>query len=345
MKKQLIAAAVATSVSAIALADISITGNANYEYFSKENTSGVKSNDADTEVNLKVVGKNGDTSVVANFEVTSSTDNASTDSGDDTGFDVEDVYITTKIGDFNIKAGDFASGTTALGGEIDNGGRAINKIDINTTIGGVKVGYAVASSKDTSGDDSDYTSLNTDGAAVYASTEIAGVTVAVKEQTDTYTLMGAKGSMSGVNFRIEQWDADAANSDVLFYEVGTKVGDLNVSYAAIDADAGSLVTEDDSSIFAREMASSGVANANVDGVNQITVSTVMDGTTLTAKLGELTGIAGKQDASFSQLGAKRKLASGATINVTYDDYETAGIASGSAMTDTQVLEVDLSIAF
>jgi len=33
MKKQIIAAAIATSVSAVALADISITGNAKYEYF------------------------------------------------------------------------------------------------------------------------------------------------------------------------------------------------------------------------------------------------------------------------------------------------------------------------
>jgi hypothetical protein len=344
MKKQLIAAAVATSISAIAFADVSITGNANYEYFSKD-AAGIKTNDADTEVNLSIKGKSGDTSVVANLELTSSTDNASTNTGDDTGLDVEDLYMTTKIGDFNIKAGDFASSTTALGGEIDNGGRAINKLDINTTVGGIKVGYAVSSGKDTASATSDYTVYNTDGAAVYASTDVQGITLAVKEQTDSYTLMGAKGSVANVDFRIENWDSDTATSDVLFYEVGTKLGALNVSYAAIDADAAGLVTEDDSSIFAREMASSGTGLSNVDGVNQVTVSTVMDGTTLTAKLGELTGTAGYQDAAFSQLGAKRKLASGATINVTYDDYEATGKLASATMTDTQVLEVDLSIAF
>jgi hypothetical protein len=339
MKKQLIAAAVATSISAIAFADVSITGNANYEYFAKD-TNGFKTNDADTEVNLSVKGKSGDTGVVVNFEIDSSGDNTS--AGE---IDVEDVYMTTKIGDFNIKAGDFASGTTALGGEIDNGGRAINKLDINTTVGGVKVGYAVSSGKDTASATSDYSVYNTDGSAVYASTEVQGITLAVKEQTDSYTLMGAKGSVSGLDFRIENWDSDTATSDVLFYEVGTKLGAMNVSYAAIDADAAGLVTEDDSSIFAREMASSGTGLDYVDGVNQITVSTVMDGTTLTAKLGELTGTAGYQDAAFSQLGAKRKLASGATINVTYDDYEATGKATSATMTDTQVLEVDLSIAF
>jgi hypothetical protein len=340
--KKLIAAAVATSVSAIAFADIAITGNANYEYFSTETTAGIKKNDADTEVNLKIAGKSGDTGVVVNLEIDSSDDNA----GTGTGMDVEDVYITSKIGDFNIKAGDFASPTTALAGEIDNGGRAINKVDINTTVGGVKVGYAVASGKDTTGTDADYSVYGTDSAAIYASTDINGITLAVKEQSDTYTMMGAKGSVAGIDFRIEQMDNDSsATGDVLFYEVGTKVGALNVSYAAIDADKAGAVTEDDSSIFAREMATSGAGIAGVDGVNQLTVSTVMDGTTLTAKIGELTGTATYQDASFSQIGAKRKLASGATINVTYDDYESPSKATGAVMTDTQTLEIDLSIAF
>ena len=340
MKKQIIAAAVAASVSAFALADISITGNANYEYFSKD-TNGIKTNDADTEVNLKVVGKTGDTSVVANFEIDGSSDNTSV-----TAFQVEDVYLTTKVGDFNVKAGDFASGTTALGGEIDNGGRAINKVDINTTVGGVKVGYAVSSAKDSGKNNSDYSVYGTDSAAVYASTDINGITVAVKENTDTYTLVGAKGSVAGIDFRVESWDNDSsATGDVLFYELGGKLGSMNVSYAAIDADKAGIVTEDDSSIFAQEMASSGTGKSNVDGVNQITVSTVMDGTTLTAKLGELTGTAGYQDAAFSQLGAKRTLASGATVNVTYDDYEATGKTTAEAMTDTQVLEIDLSIAF
>jgi len=40
--KKLIAAAVATSVTAIAFADVSITGNAQYEYMAKEDTTGKK---------------------------------------------------------------------------------------------------------------------------------------------------------------------------------------------------------------------------------------------------------------------------------------------------------------
>jgi len=340
MKKQIIAAAVAASVSAFALADISITGNANYEYFSKD-TNGIKTNDADTEVNLKVVGKTGDTSVVANFEIDGSSDNTSV-----TAFQVEDVYMTTKVGDFNVKAGDFASGTTALGGEIDNGGRAINKVDINTTVGGVKVGYAVSSAKDSGKNNSDYSVYGTDSAAVYASTDINGITVAVKENTDTYTLVGAKGSAAGINYRIENWDSDTANSDVLFYEVGTKLGDINVSYAAIDADTTGLVTEGDSSIFAQEMAvdSTSAGKTGVDGVSQVTLSTSVDGTALKLRVGELRGASTYKDASFSRIEASRTLASGAKLTVSYDDYEDTGVTTG-AMSDTQLLEVDLSVNF
>ena len=256
--KKLIAAAVATSVSAIAFADVSITGNANYEYFHKED-SGINTNYGDTEINLSVKGKSGDTSVVANFEVTDHGQTATA-----TALDIEDTYITTKVGDVSIKAGNFASGTTSLGGEIDQGSRATNKTSITTKVGAATIGYHVASETGTD-------VYNTDGAAITASMNIGGVQVDVKEQSDSYTLIGAKGSAAGINYRVESWDSDTANSDVLFYEVGTKLGDIDVSYAAIDADAAGLVTEDDSSIFAREMASSGTGLSNVDGVNQVTV--------------------------------------------------------------------------
>jgi len=342
--KKLIAAAVATSVSAIAFADVSITGNANYEYFHKED-SGYNTNYADTEINLSVKGKSGDTGVVANFEVTNHGSAASTSSA---ALDIEDTYMTTKIGDINVKAGNFASGTTALGGEIDQGGRATNKVDLNTTVGQAKVGFAQSFGQ--SATDAD----GTDSAAVYASMPIGGINFAVKEQSDSYTLMGASGEMGGVKFRIEQKDNDsAATGDILFYALDAKFGDINLQYAAIDADkpgtgaTSDPVTEGDSAIFAQEMAtdSDSSGKANVDGVYQIAASTVVDGTTLTLKVGELTGSAGYQDAGFSRVEAKRALAGGTTLTVSYDDYEDTGVATSGTMSDTQLLEVDLSVKF
>jgi len=85
--------------------------------------------------------------------------------------------------------------------------------------------------------------------------------------------------------------------------------------------------------------------ADVDGVWQIAASTVVDGTTITAKVGELTGAAGNQDAGFSRIEAKRALAGGTTLTVSYDDYETTSVATGATMTDTQLLEIDLSVKF
>jgi hypothetical protein len=337
--KKLIAAAVATSVSAIAFADVSITGNANYEYFHKED-SGYNTNYADTEINLSIKGKSGDTTVVANFEVDSH-GNA------DTALDIEDTYITSKIGDVNVKAGNFASGTTALGGEIDQGGRATNKVDLSTSLGTAKIGYAQefgGSATDAGG---------TDSASVYASMPIGGVNFSVKEQSDSYTIMGASGSFSGVDFRVEQKDNDSsATGDILFYNVGTKLGDIDVSYAAIDADKGGSgattdpVTEGDSAIFAQEMAvdADSIGKTGVDGVSQITLGTTVDGTALKLRVGELRGAATYKDAGFSRIEASRTLASGAKLVVSYDDYEDTGVTTG-AMSDTQLLEIDLSISF
>ena len=113
MKKQLIAAAVAASMSAVAMADISITGDAKFEYDNTD-TAGTSSNSTATEYHLNVTGKSGDTTVVMKFEL--DTDGAG-------AMDLEDNYISTKVGDISVKAGNMASGTGALLGEIDNGGR------------------------------------------------------------------------------------------------------------------------------------------------------------------------------------------------------------------------------
>jgi len=334
MKKQLIAAAVAASVSAVAVADISITGNANYEIFNTESTAGVTTTTTDTEINLMFKGKSGDTTVVANLELDSHGDASS-------ALDIEDTYMTTKIGDLNVKAGNFASGTTALLGEIDAGGRATSKLDINTTVGDIKIGYA---------QDSDSNELlQESSSAVYASMPIAGWTVQVKDQSDSYTAYGFAGSVAGVDVRVEQKNSDTASSDVLFYNLTTKVGDVTVGYAAIDADATGLVGEEDSSIFAREMATgtggTDNARADVDGVWQVMASTAIDGTTVTAKMGELRATAGNQDAGFSQISASRTLASGTKLSVFYTDAETESVTDGTAMTDTQTLEIDLSVSF
>ena len=328
MKKQLLIAAVAASMTSVAMADISIAGNAKYEYKNIEDTANATSNTGNTEVNLVVTGKTGDTSVVVATEFT---DGSSTSAG--AGVNVEDMYMTTKIGDVTIKAGDYASGTAGFLGEIDNGARGTDKVTLSGDLAGVAVSYS--STPGTGSSD-----------AVVLSTDIAGYTVSLKESSNAYSAIGISGDVAGFGVRLDHLNSDTANADITFGSITKDVSGVTLGYAWIDADdASTLATEDDSSIFAVEMAASGVQRTNTNGVQQ--VSAVMDaaGNTVTVKAGSLKAEAGYQDADFTQIDIKRPLASGATLALTYTDADTAEVANGTAMTDTVTFEADISVKF
>jgi hypothetical protein len=326
MKKQIIAAAVAASVSAVAMADISITGDAKYEYLYTDNSDGTTKNEANTEMHINIAGKKGDTSVVLKTEI-------DTHGADGAGLDIEDNYLVTKVGDINVKAGNYASGTTALLGEIDEGGRATNKVTLDTTVGGVKV-YAGNTGR-TTGDG--MTALQEDmfAGVVFSA---AGNTIELKKNSSTVDSIGIKGSMGGLNYRVEQKNNDTANSDVTFAEVGTTVGGMSISYAMIDADQGDLVGETDSSIFAKEMGN--LSGSTEDATQQVTVSTSVDGNKVTVKAGSIDNAYGAgKDQDWTQLIVSRPLASGATATLTYTDADTSSTA------DATTFEVDLSVSF
>jgi hypothetical protein len=330
--KKLIAAAVATSVSAIAIADVSIGGNANYEYFSTTVGSDTTYT-ADTEVNLNVKGKTGDTGVVLNIEFNNHGDVAS--SAGAGNVDVEDMYLTTKIGDIDVKAGHYASGTTALAGEIEAGGRSTDKVTLSTNVGGWTIGYAVAES----------TTMQGDGASVSASGTISGVKVQLKEQSDSATYVGVAGSLAGIDYRLENKDADAASADVFFGDISTKVGDMTVGYTVIDADSAGKITEGDSGILGLSVNGADSETLTTRGITatgatQFRISAPMAGNTISAKIGTIDdGIAAGTDVDFTELKLTRKLASGATLNLIFDDYDSA------AGETTEVIELDLSVSF
>jgi len=331
--KKLIAAAVATSVSAIAIADVSIGGNANYEYFSTTVGSDTTYT-ADTEVNLNIKGKTGDTGVVLNMEF----NNHGTVDGDagDGNIDIEDMYITTKVGDINVKAGHYGSGTTALAGEIESGARSTDKVTLSTNVGGWTVGYAVSEGS---------SSMNGQGASVSASGTVSGVKVQVKEQSDSATYVGVAGSLAGIDYRLENKDADAASSDVFFGDISTKVGDMTVGYTVIDADSAGKITEGDSGILGLSVNGADSETLTTRGITatgatQFRISAPMAGNTISAKIGTIDdGIAAGTDVDFTELKLTRKLASGATLNLIFDDYDSA------AGVTTEVIELDLSVSF
>jgi len=328
MKKQLLIAAVAATMTSAAMADISISGDAKFEYFNTEDTANATSNTSNTEVNIKIVGKSGDTTVVLNNEF-----NASGDSDMDT----EDMYMTTKIGDVSVKAGNWASGTSGILGEIDNGSRSTDKVSLSTSISGAKIEFGSTPSNGSS---------NT----VTVSMPVAGFNVAVKESSDSYTAYGISGDIAGFGVRLEQQSSDTANKDVTFGNITKDVNGIALGYAWIDADtAADTVTEEDSSIFAVEMGEinngTAVQKTDVVGVKQFSASTSVAGNTVTVKVGTLEGAAGHHDADFTQFDVKRALASGATLALTYTNKDSHNIASTATLTDTATFEADLSVKF
>ena len=331
MKKQLIAAAVAASMSAVAMADISITGNANYEYFAKTEGGATEKtiSDADMEVNLQVVGKTGDTSVVANFELTSA---STSDNSKGDGLDVEDLYMTTKVGDINVKAGNWASGTSALLGEIDNGSRSNNKIDLSTSFGDVKV-YAGNNGRSQSEGDSN---LNNNMYGGVTLNNVMGNTINFKKNSDVQDSFGIAGAVGGVSYRVESSDHDT-EGDTTFVELAGSLGGIKVNVASLNADTANALDEDDSSLFALSTGHSD--NSTATGQDQVWVSTNMEGTTVDLKMGSIEkGISTTKDRDYTQVKATRKLASGATAVITFTDQD---MSAGSK----ENLEIELNVAF
>ena len=320
MKKQLLIAAVAATMTSVAMADISITGNAKFEYFNTEATGVSSTNTANTEVNLGIKGKSGDTSVVANLEFNTH--------GTGANMDIEDLYMTTKIADVTIKAGNYASGTSGILGEIDNGSRANNKVTLSTTISGVKVyagNVAAAGTGATAVDGSMFVGVSAD---------VAGYTVQAKKNSATTNSYGIAGDVAGFGIRLETKDVDGANNDVTFGHITKKVNGVSLAYAWLEADADALIGEDDSAIFAVENAGNGDSNS------QFSASTTVDGNKVTVKAGTVGFKAtGTNDRDYVQIAASRSLASGATLALTYTDKDTANT------TDEQKFEADISIKF
>jgi len=327
MKKQILAAAVAASVSAVAIADISITGNAKYEYKNTEYSEGYTANSGNTEINLSIVGKTGDTKVVYNIEQIGhgSCDNAgnaatAAETASDCGIDVEDNYIETKIGDFTIKGGNMATGTSDILGELDEGGRVSNKIAISTEMSGVKLGFSTNPTDNSTG-------------TVSASTTVQGITLELKNDANSYTAYGARGSLGGVNFRAAQKNSDTANYDEQYVQVDTKIGDMTVQYAQAEADTAGLLEEDDG-IFQVDPADV----ATVDAVREFKVSMPVAGNTVSLYSGVVEE--GSTDNDYTKVAVNRKLASGATLDISYLDKEDTGDTSS-----TEILEIDVSVSF
>jgi len=133
MKKQLLIAAVAATMTSVAMADISITGAAkvNYTTTDFDNAATANSNKASHEMDLKVLGKSGDTTVVINF---GSIDSDTSVAASDTTMNIEDAYVASSVAGISVKAGQWDNGNNALRASSRNDG----KVELGTEFSGVK---------------------------------------------------------------------------------------------------------------------------------------------------------------------------------------------------------------
>ena len=181
MKKQIIAAAVAASLSAVALADVSISGAAQAN-ITKKDLSGQPTVSHD--VDIKVTGKSGDTTFVVDLENTSLT---STLANGKDALQVKNAYMTTDLGGIKVKAGEWYNGDSNLNDASQQGARA----EFSTDMGGVSAKFAMEPS-DTAGKNLYEMHLGADLAGVKVNYE--------QENQDNHKIISVAGSLAGVDF-------------------------------------------------------------------------------------------------------------------------------------------------
>ena len=313
MKKQLLIAAVAATMGTAAMADISITGNAEYKYtHTDNNTTNATTNAATTEVNVKMKGSHGDTTVYLDQEFTLSGDA-------DTALDIENMYLKTKAGPLSVTAGNWAGSTSANTGEIKDNARSSNKISVSAPAGPLKVGFWTTPGTGTS-----------DGFTISGS--VAGVNIGLKEASNQYTDINVSGEIAGVSYRLDNYDAEAATDDAFYGMVSKEFNGVTLTVNHIEAKKGATLTEDD-----------GVFDA-FDGddvtykITRVAAGMDIAGNAVTVAMQNSTEDNGADNDSV-KVTAVRTLAAGMVVKGT---FQSADNVTATGDTDTATLELDVS---
>jgi hypothetical protein len=312
--KKLIAAAVATSVSAIAMADISITGQLKTNYTHKDyQTTALNDSDSfSTEGDLYIKGKSGDTTVVMNF---GGIDTAT--SGTRSQMNHEDVYVTTKVGDVALKMGNFDNGNNSL-----RASSRAPRVSASTSLGGFNLSYL---NGDTSQDDE-----------VGIATTLGGVNVGYTLKDGGETIK-ASTSLGGVNVSYLGLPSDTADSDRNAIELSTEMNGVGIKLGSATAETGTAISGDFESAGGLEFTP--LAGQDVTAVE---LSTSLAGNKVTFRNISVDGYATSgKDWDMNKIIVTRPLASGATLEVTYKDIND----DGSTDTDMEVLDIELAVKF
>jgi len=328
MKKQIVAAAVAASISAVAMADISITGAAkvNYTNVDVETANTPDTNKFTQETDIKFLGKSGDTTVVVNLGG-AGLDHTDTDNNAQSGgMNVEDVYVQTNIAGVTVKSGTWDSGNNELRASARNNG----KFQATGSLGSLNLGF-VASTDGAS--DEEYT----------VGTTVGGVAVSYTKKAAGETVK-ASTTLGGVSVKYLGSPDDVANKDRNYVEASGSLGDLNVKVGKATADSAAVI-DGDSWLGDFENETSGTTMALTAGqdVTGIEVSTSVAGNKVTFRnvsVDDATTGGAAHDTDINKIIVTRPLASGATFELTYTDTDDK--QSGK---DTTALDLELAVAF
>ena len=344
MKKQLLIAAVAATMTSVAIADISITGGSKVNYANTDfDSASVNSTNAFAmDTDFTIVGKNGGTTVSATFAtvgqsstavVTSTTTATSTTSGTTTsttastaststgnagGLKTENVYVTSSIGDVNVKVGTWMTGDDFVSAS----NRKDGKFLASTTLGGVKVTY------ENGNDQTEQVSLAGSFGGVNASylSQIGGEEIKVST------------TVQGISIAYHADNSDTADSDLSSIEVTGTMSGVTAKYAQATADK-EVSIQGDTWMGDFESAAGAYILDKDQDVTSVSLATTVAGNTVEYRNTKVDGVA-DLDMSFNQFIVTRPLASGATFEATYTDLDDSDAALDSA-----TLDLELAVKF
>jgi len=309
MKKQLIAAAVAATMTSVAMADVSITGSGKLNYTNTDNQTANDSNAFSTDLVLEIVGKSGDTSVHFKEEFN--------DANGTDGMNMKNAYMKSKIAGVNVQAGSWYGSDSLLG----NGGAGNGKFSADYTIEGVKIQYEAQNDSDES---------------VTVSGTVGGVSLSHEVFQSNGTSNSdtkVSGSVAGVGIAYRTIDSDTATNEKESLEVNYTTNDVTLTYAEVDVNSTGTTTSD---------AFFGTQASAVGDMSGFGLKTALAGNTVQLKSYKINpdNASGSKDNDYIKFVVTRPLASGATFEATYTDKDDT---NGTA--DSETLDLELAVKF
>ena len=298
MKKQLLIAAVAATMTSVAMADISITGNMKVNYKNTD-TNGATTDLVTNEANLVIAGSNGGTKV--HMEVAMD--------GESTAIKTEDVWLSTSIGSVSVKTGTW------------NGSDSIFAADSGRTDGNWILGTSVAgASVSIEGDSGKSATTAT------VSGDIAGVSAKYKMKSTSNELY-LSGDVAGFGVTYAMIDADATTSDASAFTVSKEFNGVTISYSDVSTDASYTVTGDTAAFGNATFMGQG------DDASSIKLATSIAGNKVSARFVSVDATA---DFDVNTFQVTRPLAGGTTLEVTYTDTDKAGSTDDTEVLDFEL---------